>query len=403
MSKANEINELKNGNWRFESGSFNCGDEYKGFPSNDYYHTYHFDYFTVNFQTPFKAPPIVMYSVTVLKTDIKTFYGYVTSYYDLNTRGFNFVCGEWRGSVIYNIEEQFVLQSQTMLDDDDTLPTISGHDVIMAYGSQQCILADHRKESPRHCTRYFWIRYSLFVLNFLVWSAGVAMIGLGTWALVNRSGLGLFETLLYDPTWLLIGTGIVMVAVGVFGCAGALRLNIICIRVFMVLVICVFVLQLVLAAVVFFLMDHIYVKMLDVVKGAVTNYERDLDVDRDLVLESLQREFQCCGGSSYSDWDANRYYNCNSAAPPSRCGVPSSCCVNSRQEDCGFGIRDKTDDVINVTIHTEGCIVVVMRLIKENIIGIAALAFSVCVVEIACLILANAVSKFIVVHRKLLS
>ncbi|XP_055890137.1 tetraspanin-33-like [Biomphalaria glabrata] len=287
------------------------------------------------------------------------------------------------------------------MDDDDRLPTISGHDVIMAYDDGQTSFIGRESERPC-CTCFPWCRYTLFVLNFLVWSAGVTMIGLGTWALVNSSGLALFESLLTEPSWLLIGTGVVMLAVGVFGCAGALRLNIICLRVFMVLVITVFVLQLVLAAVIFFLMDDIQLKMLGVLKVAVTNYERDLDEQRDIALDYLQREFSCCGGSSYSDWDANRYYNCNISAPPSRCGVPSSCCIKSRDEHCGFGIRSEKEDYMNSVIHTDGCIVSIMRIFKNNVIIIASLAFSICAVEVVCLLLANILSKYVLVHRKVL-
>ncbi|CAL1536993.1 unnamed protein product, partial [Lymnaea stagnalis] len=135
------------------------------------------------------------------------------------------------------------------MDDSDVLPTISGHDVIMAYGGEHRHYVQHSGDR-RCCTCHFWCRTTLLVLSFLVWGAGVTMISLGAWALVNSSGLELFETLLAEPSWMLIGTGIVMVVVGVVGCAGALRLNIICLRVFMVLVIAVFVLQLALAAVV---------------------------------------------------------------------------------------------------------------------------------------------------------
>lgn len=62
-------------------------------------------------------------------------------------------------------------------------------------------------------------------------AAGVTMVGLGAWAIVTSSGLDLFEALLKEPSWLMIATGIVMIVVGVVGCAGALRLHIVCLRV----------------------------------------------------------------------------------------------------------------------------------------------------------------------------
>ncbi|XP_059166168.1 tetraspanin-5-like [Physella acuta] len=281
----------------------------------------------------------------------------------------------------------------------DTVPTISGSDVIMAYGDHQVEF----EEEPRRCswcTCFCFSRYTLFVINFLVWAAGVTMVGLGAWAIVNSSGLDLFEALLKEPSWLMIATGIVMIIVGVVGCAGALRLNIICLRVFMVFVIVVFVLQLVLAGVVFFMMDDIQGNMLYIVKVAVTKYERDQNIARDASIDYLQQQFQCCGGSSYSDWDANRYYNCSNVLTSSRCGVPSSCCIDNRMEDCGFQIRGSSVEDIKAYIYTEGCIVTLMKIFRNNVTIVAALAFSVCGIEILCLILANITSRYIIVHRK---
>ncbi|CAL1536994.1 unnamed protein product [Lymnaea stagnalis] len=138
-------------------------------------------------------------------------------------------------------------------------------------------------------------------------------------------------------------------------------------------------------------------------KDAVTNYDRDLDIARDEALDYLQREFSCCGGSSYSDWESNRYFNCNSFVSPSCCGVPSSCCIKSRDEHCGDGVRSRSEESAAVVIYTQGCIVSVMRVFKDNVTVVAAISFSICLIEIICLILANVISRHIVLHRKLIS
>lgn len=50
---------------------------------------------------------------------------------------------------------------------------------------------------------------------------------------------------------------------------------------------------------------------------------------------SCPRQFKCCGGKEFTDWEVNMYHNC-SAPGPLACGVPYTCCIAanvSRFED----------------------------------------------------------------------
>ncbi|XP_005106041.2 tetraspanin-33 [Aplysia californica] len=285
------------------------------------------------------------------------------------------------------------------MDDEDTVPTISGN-LIMAYGETPKSYVRHRGDS-HVCTCLFWSRYTLFVINFLIVAAGATLIGLGAWALVNSSSLELFQSLLKEPSWMLVTTGMVMVVLGVCGCAGALRLNVFYLRLFMVLVVVVFILQLTLGAIVFFLMEDIEARMLGVMRSVVVNYVQDSGQSDDLALDYLQREFQCCAGSSYSDWEANPHFNCSHLALAT-CGVPSSCCRGSTDMHCGYGVREGTVEYAAMFSYTKGCIVSLMDIFKENVLAIAAIAFSVSFLQMCSLILANIVVRKIVYHRKLI-
>ncbi len=61
----------------------------------------------------------------------------------------------------------------------------------------------------------------------------------------------------------------------------------------------------------------------------ITNYYEDDDFKT--VYDTLQKNYQCCGITNYTDWNSNPYHNCSSAASTSalKCLVPSSCCKNT--------------------------------------------------------------------------
>ncbi|BFZ09741.1 hypothetical protein BsWGS_12780 [Bradybaena similaris] len=277
----------------------------------------------------------------------------------------------------------------------DALPTIYSRDFIMAYGHHSKLYIQPEKQSPV-CSCQCWSQYSLFVLNVLIWASGGALIGFGAWAQVNIAELELFKALLTVPSWLLIATGIVMVVPGVFGCAGSARLNIHCLRTFMLLLVTVFVMQVVMGAVLFFRMDELEDRMLAIMKSAIVNYHTDVDFERDKALDYMQRQFACCGGSSFSDWESNKHYNCSNTASLSSCAVPASCCRGTKDEQCGYGVRAGTKDYSDMFAYTEGCVVALTSIFKENVVVITALAFCVCFLEICCLVLSSIISKHIV-------
>ncbi|GFO42651.1 tetraspanin [Plakobranchus ocellatus] len=249
--------------------------------------------------------------------------------------------------------------------ENDLVHTISGKEVIMAYGGHGRSYKEHRGDH-RACSCLFWCRYCLFFLNFIVWASGIAMIGLGAWTQVNGAGLKIFDELLDEPSYMLIGTGVAMVLVGVYGCVVSVKINAWGLRVFMILVIALFVVQVVLGGIGFFLLDDVHNEMSDIVRKAVIYYRIDGNLARDEDMDELQIEFKCCGGHSFADWEANEEYT-------------------------------------EMFSYTEGCIVSILKTLKTHVSIVAGLAFSVSVLEIICLVLANVIIKNTVYHRRLLS
>ncbi|GFR60488.1 tetraspanin [Elysia marginata] len=228
------------------------------------------------------------------------------------------------------------------------------------------------------------------------------MICLGAWTVAKGAGLKLFDQLLNEPSYMLIGTGVAMVLVGVYGCVVSVKVDAWALRIFMIVVIALFIVQVVLGGIGFFLLDDIQDEMSDIVRKAVVYYRLDNNFDRDEDMNALQIEFKCCGGHSFSDWEANILYSCNSSSALARCGVPKSCCRGTRDAQCGYAVREATEQYTEMFVYTEGCIVALLKVLKTHVSIVAGLAFSVSILEIICLILANIIIRNTVYHRKLL-
>ncbi|KAK3786217.1 hypothetical protein RRG08_064476 [Elysia crispata] len=271
----------------------------------------------------------------------------------------------------------------------------------MAYGRGRRSYKEHIGPQGS-CSSLFWCRYCLFFLNLIVWAAGIAMICLGSWTVANGAGLKLFDELLNEPSYMLIGTGVAMVLVGVYGCVVSVKVNAWALRIFMLVVIVLFIVQVVLGSIGFFLIDDIHNEMSDIVRKAVVYYRLDSNFPRDDDMNALQIEFKCCGGHSFSDWEANILYSCNSSSALARCGVPRSCCRGTRDAQCGYNVREATEQYTAMFTYTEGCIVTLLKVIKRHVSINAGLAFSASILEVICLILANIIIKNTVYHRRLL-
>uniref|UniRef100_A0A7M4FI46 Tetraspanin-33 n=1 Tax=Crocodylus porosus TaxID=8502 RepID=A0A7M4FI46_CROPO len=141
---------------------------------------------------------------------------------------------------------------------------------------------------------------------------------------------GAVDSLLVDPSLILLTVGILMFAITFAGCTGALR-----------------------------------------------------------DLPMLLKIFECCGVHSYKDWSRNIYFECRDSNPSlERCAVPFSCCT---QEDkgtsvlntmCGYGTQNLRLWKAESLIYTEGCLEKIVSWGQRNLLLVAGLAIGLFVLEV---------------------
>jgi len=268
-----------------------------------------------------------------------------------------------------------------------------------------------------------WVKYSMFMFNFLFWLMGVLLLGIGTYAVIDKwaSGEGFRLENVYDIifnlAFVLITCGGVISIVSFAGCIGALRENMCLLKFYSFCLLMFFLVEMALAAL-GFIFPY---KVSGFLEGTLSdeliqNYRDDLDFQN--LIDLVQKDFECCGISNegYRDWSKNPYFNCTERREdnPSveRCGVPFSCCLTSVQTElnndglvnimCGFGVQElKQEKEVVKKVHTKGCIYKLQQYFEKNLFTVGIVALCVAVTQLGVIWLSRTLEGQIENQRSL--
>ncbi|XP_034972920.1 tetraspanin-33 isoform X1 [Zootoca vivipara] len=234
------------------------------------------------------------------------------------------------------------------------------------------------------------IKYTLFASCYLFWVAGGLMVAVGIYARLSKEG-GAVDSLLADPSLVLLAVGVLVFCVTFVGCLGALRDVTLLLKAFAWLLLVIFVLQVV-AAVLGFLFSGMVMEKATLLMGqAIARYRDNLDLQN--LIDYIQKKFECCGVHSYKDWSQNVYFDCQESNPSlESCAVPFSCCVRGKEAMlntmCGYGTQKLKPWKAEFLVHTEGCLEKTVRWGRSNLFLVAGLAFGLLVLEVVVFSLA---------------
>jgi len=201
-----------------------------------------------------------------------------------------------------------------------------------------------------------------------------------------------------DPVMLIMTVGIGMFLITFSGCIGALRENIIMLKFFATVLMCIFFGQLILGVLAFVYKDWFEQRMSEFILLTIDRYRDDPDLQN--MIDLAQSTLECCGGDGPNDWQANIYFNCTSKVlvngieyrPVESCGVPFSCCIppqysedafdNVINTQCGYGVLKSVESNWPDSIYTEGCVEVFEQWIARNLYKVAIFFIVFAVLEI---------------------
>ncbi|KFO94041.1 Tetraspanin-15, partial [Buceros rhinoceros silvestris] len=196
---------------------------------------------------------------------------------------------------------------------------------------------------------------------------GALVLAVGIYAEVERQKYKTLESAFLAPAIILILLGIIMFLVSFVGVLASLRDNLCLLQAFMyILGICLLI-ELTGGVVALIFRNQTINFLNDNIRRGIENYYDDLDFKN--IMDSVQKQFKCCGGEDYRDWSKNVYHNC--AAPgPLACGVPYTCCVTNNtgivNTMCGYKTIDKERLSVQHIIYVRGCTNAVLIWFLDN-------------------------------------
>uniref|UniRef100_A0A8C5FVV3 Tetraspanin n=1 Tax=Gadus morhua TaxID=8049 RepID=A0A8C5FVV3_GADMO len=212
------------------------------------------------------------------------------------------------------------------------------------------------------------VKYTLFLFNMIFWVIALVMVAIGVYARVSKHAEAAMASLSVDPAVLLMVVGVLMFLITFCGCVGSLRENI-----------C--------------LLQIARAKVTELINDAVIHYRDDLDLQN--LIDYGQREFGCCGGTAFTDWQHNMYFNCTPEnRSRERCSVPYSCCLISKDEAvintmCGSGLQLQNFLEAAELIYTNGCIDKLVDWIHSNLFLLGGVALGLAIPQLVGIMLSQ--------------
>lgn len=208
------------------------------------------------------------------------------------------------------------------------------------------------------------VKYFLLVGAFLHWITALGTFWVGVWAYVEKNKYYYQEiTTVYDifldMSIILMVLSAVRFIINLGGFAGALRENICLLKFFHISLLVVLVLE-VSGVVLIFIFPSVAKQWATPMLKKV--YIERYHDDEESMIDFVQETFDCCGVSTYENWNENEYFNCTAGnISPLKCTVPYSCCkildtvlTGPPNIFCGEGALK--DDARRENIYTIGCL-----------------------------------------------
>lgn len=245
-------------------------------------------------------------------------------------------------------------------------------------GGQGSSLPPEPLPARRRCTSYHVFKILSLVYAFLFTVIGAILTGLAVWVIVIKKDIESFDDIVSVPVILLLLAGIIILVTALVGCIGACADKLWPLRIFLGVVVIVFILQVVVGIVAYIYREEAIDDLGDRMKFAVIKYKESNRIMK--AVDKIQTQWQCCGIEDANDWTANKEYVCPGSARKEPCSVPDSCCVVPYM-DCGSE-RELANGIRSEKIHSDGCKDDLKTWVEGHLDAIGATALAMAIIHI---------------------
>nr|XP_053644199.1 CD63 antigen-like [Cherax quadricarinatus] len=226
-------------------------------------------------------------------------------------------------------------------------------------------------------------KLGLFILNFVVFAVGVAIVALASIIINKDSDYGnllLSKGMFTVPVIVLI-IGLIIVIIGFLGCCGALKENSCMLKTYAFIVAVLLISQIVLGILLLVYSQKAEDVIKDGMEEVFEGYGKE-DLALTKSIDQIQHDLKCCGVSNYTDWRELGQGN----------DVTIGCCKNQTDE-CVIAMVTKPPLVATKTIYTEGCFYAIKEDIQSITIGLGVACLILAAVEVMSISCACGIAK----------
>ncbi|XP_056636239.1 CD151 antigen [Diorhabda sublineata] len=206
-----------------------------------------------------------------------------------------------------------------------------------------------------------FIKYSLFIVNFIIFLGGIVVVSIGIWTIVDKSFANeLLGTNLYaGAAYILLATGILVTFISCLGCVGSVKEVRCMLVIYFIILFLIFVTMLVGG-----ILGYVFRGKIDnTIRIGMESSLRDYGNNKAVTdaWDQTQIQLKCCGVYGYQDWQNN---------------IPRSCCKMTAN---GIAVPCNSVEGNNeFTINQDGCLGVTKNFVKAHavVIGTAGIAVS---------------------------
>ncbi|XP_007935261.2 tetraspanin-11 [Orycteropus afer afer] len=237
-----------------------------------------------------------------------------------------------------------------------------------------------------------YLKYLLFVFNFFFWVGGAAVMAVGIWTLVEKSGyLSILASSTFAASaYILIFAGALVMVTGFLGFGAIIREQKSCLSTYFCLLLVIFLVELVAGV-----LAHVYYqKLSDELKQHLNrtlteNYGQPRATEITISVDRLQQDFKCCGSNSSVDWQ-HSIYILSQEAEGRR--VPDSCC---KTVVARCGQRAHPSNIYKVE---GGCITKLEQFLADHLLLMGAVGIGVACLQICGMILTCCLHRRLQLH-----
>ncbi|XP_072277792.1 CD151 antigen [Pyxicephalus adspersus] len=220
------------------------------------------------------------------------------------------------------------------------------------------------------------LKYLLFTFNFFFWLAGLAVMAVGIWTLVQKSDyISLLPSNTYAATaYILVVAGAIVMVTGILGCCATFKERKSLLKVYFILLLCIFILEILAGILAYIYYQQINDELKQSLKETMTQkYKQPGEEKVTNAVDKLQQEFKCCGSNNSQDWKESVWIRSPEA---DRRLVPDSCC-KTVTPNCGM--RDHPSNIYKVE---GGCITKLESFIRSHLLIIGAVGLGIASVQL---------------------